>query len=88
MRLENPRFLKEYEFLEEDSYGMRRGIIDLLIIDDKQIIAIDYKLKNLDDEAYLKQLKGYYDYLKPKFEKKVRLFLYSLTDKALKEIKL
>jgi ATP-dependent helicase/nuclease subunit A len=88
MRLENPRFLKEYEFLEEDSYGMRRGIIDLLIIDDKQIIAIDYKLKNLDDEAYFKQLKGYYDYLKPKFEKKVRLFLYSLTDKALKEIKL
>jgi ATP-dependent helicase/nuclease subunit A len=88
MGLENPRFLKEYEFLEEDSYGVKRGIIDLLIIDDNQIIAIDYKLKNLDDEAYFKQLKGYHDYLKPKFEKKVRLFLYSLTDKALKEIRL
>jgi ATP-dependent helicase/nuclease subunit A len=86
--LENPRFLKEYEFLEEDSYGVRRGIIDLLIIDDNQVITIDYKLKNLDDEAYFRQLKGYYDYLNPKFEKKVRLFLYSLTDKALKEIRL
>ena len=84
--LKNPKFYREYEFYEETDQGVFRGIIDLLIIDDLKIVALDYKLKNIEDSAYKRQLMGYYNYLKTKSDKPVQLFLYSLTDRVLKEI--
>jgi hypothetical protein len=51
-----------------------------------KIVALDYKLKNIEDSAYKRQLMGYYNYLKTKSDKPVQLFLYSLTDRVLKEI--
>ena len=86
--LKNPKFYKEYEFYEETEAGQFRGIIDLLIIDESQIIVIDYKLSNIDDLAYTKQLKGYFNYLRNKTDKLVRVFLYSLTQRLLKEVNL
>ncbi len=85
-KLRNPKFYREYEFYEETDQGVFRGIIDLLIIDDLKIVALDYKLKNIEDSAYKRQLMGYYNYLKTKSDKPVQLFLYSLTDRVLKEI--
>ncbi len=84
--LKNPKYYKEYEFYEETNEGVFRGVIDLLIIDDFKIIALDYKLKNIEDSAYKRQLLGYYNYLRTKTNKPVQLFLYSLTNRVLKEI--
>ena len=54
---------------------------------DDYIDIIDYKLMNIDDSAYLKQLKGYEDYISKKTNKKIRLYLYSIIEGTYKEIK-
>ena len=85
-KLSKPKYFKEYEFYEEKEKGELRGIIDLLIIDETDLIVIDYKLRNIDDSHYEKQLRGYYNYLKDKTNKNIKVFLYSLTKALLKEI--
>jgi len=86
--LKNPRFFKEYEFYQDTNKQVYRGIIDLLIIDENQVIALDYKLKNIDDEAYYSQLRGYYKFLVTKIDKPINLYLYSLIDRVLKKVEL
>ena len=87
-KLSNPKFYQEYEFYEETGNVIYRGIIDLLIIADNQVITIDYKLKSIEDEAYEKQLLGYFKYLNKKINKPIKLLLYSLIDKRFKEVHL
>lgn len=41
------------------------------------IKIIDYKLKNINDDAYIKQLNGYKDYIEKLFNKKL-VFIYIL----------
>ena len=57
----------------------------MLMYEDK-IFIVDYKLKNIDDEAYIKQLSVYYDYVKSISDKDVKLYLYSILDNKVKEI--
>lgn len=73
-------FYKEFEFtyLEEDS--LKHGIIDLMIESNDEIIIIDYKLKNVLDEAYKKQLNGYKEVISKRSNKKIKLYLYSIID--------
>ena len=47
---------------------------------------IDYKLKNIEDEEYKKQLKIYREYIEDKTNKKVYTYLYSIRDNKLLEI--
>jgi ATP-dependent exoDNAse (exonuclease V) beta subunit len=84
--LNNPIFFKEYEFLDDIDGHMRSGIIDLLIEDDSNMIVIDYKLKNIDDEAYEKQINAYVNYLNKITDKQVKGYLYSLLNENLKQI--
>ena len=57
------------------------------MIEDKQnIYIIDYKLKNIKDENYIKQISGYKEYIKTKTNKNVKTYLYSILDKTLEEI--
>ena len=76
----NGVFYKEYEFtyLEDNTHS--HGIIDLLIEQPDKMIIIDYKLKNIDDENYNKQLNGYRKYIKEKTKKEVDCLLYSIQD--------
>ena len=76
----NGVFYKEYEFtyLEDNTHS--HGIIDLLIEQPDKMIIIDYKLKNIDDENYDKQLNGYRKYIKEKTKKEVDCLLYSIQD--------
>jgi ATP-dependent exoDNAse (exonuclease V) beta subunit len=67
---------------------IKRGIIDLLVIDDLYITIIDFKLKNINDLAYDSQLKGYYGFLKDKLKKPFRLYLYSIMNRDLKKVEL
>ena len=83
----NAKIYKEYEFLYEDVNGdNRHGIIDLMLEYEDNIKIIDYKLKNITDDAYVKQLNGYRDYIKMLSNKEVSIYLYSFTDGILKEI--
>ncbi|HIR48447.1 MAG TPA: UvrD-helicase domain-containing protein [Candidatus Faecimonas gallistercoris] len=87
MILENitGKFYPEYEFL--DSKEATHGIIDLVIEKEDKMIIIDYKLKNIDDDNYDKQLNGYREFLKKKTNKKVECFLYSIIDEKYRKIK-
>jgi len=86
--LKNPIFnnviniYKEYEFI----YNNRHGIIDLLLEYENEYKIVDYKLKNITDEAYIEQLKGYKEYIETITNKKVEVYLYSILDSLLTKI--
>lgn len=77
---------KEYEFIYTKEDTTYHGIIDLLLVYPNHISIIDYKLKNIDDEAYLKQLSGYLEYIKSITNKEVSIYLYSILDEELRKI--
>lgn len=78
---------KEYEFIYDEDNTTYHGIIDLMLEYQDNIKIIDYKLKNINDEAYIKQLNGYKDYIEKLFNKKTSIYLYSITLNTLEEIK-
>lgn len=78
---------KEYEFIYEEDNTTYHGIIDLMLEYQDNIKIIDYKLKNINDDAYIKQLTGYKDYIEKLFNKKTSIYLYSITLNTLEEIK-
>ena len=82
----NCKIYKEYEFMYEKDNISYHGIIDLMLIYDDHIDIIDYKLKNISDENYKKQLLGYKNYIENKLNKKVSTYLYSIFDESLLEI--
>ncbi len=73
--IKNDNLRHEYEFYDE--INEVHGIIDCLIIKNDEIIIVDFKLKNLDDEQYIKQLHVYRDYIKSISDKPIRLYLIS-----------
>lgn len=77
---------KEYEFIYQENNNSSHGIIDLLIEKETSLIIIDYKLKNIEDEAYDKQLNGYRKYIQEKTKKPVKCYLYSLLDEKYREV--
>ncbi len=77
---------KEYEFYTEIGEEQLHGIIDLMIEYEDEIKIVDYKLKQITDEAYQKQLQGYQSYIESITEKKVTTYLYSILDGTLEEI--
>lgn len=81
------KIYKEYEFLYQDGNEEKHGFIDLMLEYDDVVFLIDYKLKNIDDINYEKQLKGYQKYIEELVNKKVKLYLYSIIDGFYKEIK-
>ncbi len=77
------KIYKEYEFFYEENNENYHGIIDLLIEKENENIIIDYKLKNTQDDAYLKQLNGYKNYIENITNKKTKIYLYSILDEQL-----
>ena len=78
---------KEYEFIYDENNTTYHGIIDLMLEYQDNIKIIDYKLKNINDDAYIKQLNGYKNYIEKLFNKKTSIYLYSITLNTLEEIK-
>lgn len=76
----NSEFYQEYEFFFNESSKISHGIIDLFIVTPTKVILIDYKLKYVLDNAYLKQLKGYKEYLETQFTLPIETYLYSILD--------
>ncbi len=77
---------QEYEFYEMEDKELLHGIIDLMVEYEDAIYIVDYKLKQIDDDAYRKQLKGYQTYIEKITSKKVCTYLYSILDETLEQI--
>ena len=80
------KIIKEYEFYTNLDNEEKHGIIDLLLEYDDRIDLIDYKLKNITDDNYIKQLKGYQNYIETKVSKPVSIYLYSIIDGKFEQI--
>ena len=77
---------QEYEFIYEENSIEYHGVIDLMLEYNNYINIIDYKLKNITDDAYRNQLLGYKKYIETKTSKQVNLYLYSILDSKLVSI--
>ena len=71
---------KEFEFVYLDGLEEKHGFIDLMLEYQDHIDIIDYKMRNIDDENYLKQLYGYKKYIETINDKLVNVYLYSIVD--------
>ena len=77
---------KEYEFIYEEQNEIKHGFIDLMLEYENFINIIDYKMKNITDENYLKQLNGYKKYIESISSKSVNIYLYSILDNKLEKL--
>ena len=82
----NATIYQELEFIYNMNDEEYHGIIDLMLEYDDEIKVIDYKLKNINDEEYIKQLNVYYNYIKQVSNKKISLYLYSILNNEIKEL--
>ena len=74
---------KEYQYLIDG----QEGIIDLLLVYKDKIKIIDYKTKNIDDEAYNRQLNVYRSNIEKLFgSKDIKMYLLSIVDGTYKEV--
>ena len=76
----------EYEFEFKKNNTEYHGIIDLMLEYENNIDIIDFKLKNVNDENYIKQLNGYKDYIQNISNKNVNIYLYSIIDETMNQI--
>ena len=74
------KILKEYEFITYEDNTKLHGKIDLLLTGSTSAIIVDYKLRNVTDKAYLKQLTGYKKVIEKKLSLPVTCYLYSILD--------
>ena len=83
---ERNKYLREYAFTFKDNDIEYNGIIDLIIETPNNIYIVDYKLKNVTDDAYIKQLSIYNKFISTKSRKPITMILYSIIDEEIKEI--
>ena len=84
--ISNANIYKEYEFIYNKDNNEYHGIIDLMLEYDNHIDIIDYKLKGITDENYIKQLNGYKEYIEKISNKEVSIYLYSILDEKVLQI--
>ena len=84
--INNSIIYKEYEFIYTEENTEYHGIIDLMIEDENEIKIIDYKLNNIKDENYLKQLNGYKNYISKISNKDINIYLYSILSNTLEKL--
>jgi len=54
--------------------------------EDNSITIVDYKLKNINDIEYDRQVLGYKKYIENKTGKKTYAYLYSILDEVFREV--
>ena len=74
------KIYKEFQFIDDSD---TIGIIDCMLVYQDHIDIIDYKLKNVTDKAYLKQLQGYQKYIFNRTKKKTNIYLYSIINEEM-----
>ena len=84
--IDKARIFKEYEFsfISDKKY---HGIIDLLIEFEDRVLIIDYKLNDIENLEYIKQLSSYKEYIKSlNLNKEIHMYLFSFLEDKIKEI--
>ncbi|MGL4949534.1 MAG: UvrD-helicase domain-containing protein [Anaeroplasmataceae bacterium] len=76
--IEKAKVYKEHEFVYKNKDDNYHGIIDLLVEHEDKFLIIDYKLSNIDNDNYKKQLATYKEYVKSKSNKNVETYLLSI----------
>lgn len=71
--IKNDQIKKEFYFYDESTKS--EGFIDALIIKENEIDIIDYKIKNISDASYDKQLNSYRKYISSITNKPVKMYL-------------
>ena len=84
--LKSANIYKEYEFIYNSDNKEYHGIIDLMIEYEDKIDIIDYKLNNIKDENYLKQLNGYNEYISIISIKEISIYLYSVIGEKIEKL--
>ena len=84
--IKEAKVYQEHEFIYELEEEEKHGVIDLMLEYPNHIDIIDYKLKNILDEAYIKQLNGYREYINSISNKEVNLYLYSIIDEKYEKL--
>ena len=85
--LELAKTVKQFASNKKNRHDeIKHGFIDLMLEYDNHIDIIDYKMKNITDENYLKQLNGYKKYIEGISEKEVNIYLYSILDNTLQKL--
>ncbi len=76
----------EYAFSYEKDHNEINGVMDLVLETPDAFYIIDYKLSNIDDVAYQKQLNIYREYLKTITTKPIYTYLYSIYKNEFKKV--
>lgn len=84
--LDGVNIYKEYEFSYREDNVSYHGIIDLIIEYKDRIMIVDYKLNNIIDDIYFKQLESYKKYISKKSNKKIDIYLFSIISGTLEKI--
>ncbi len=84
-QIQDAEIYKEYEFIDQKE-STKHGIIDLLLVYENHADIIDYKLKQMTDMAYQKQLEGYRTYVESQTGKKTNIYLYSVLDEKFQKL--
>jgi len=85
-KINQAKIYKEYEFVYNVQNIDYHGVIDLILEYDDHIDIIDYKLKNITDDNYVKQLIGYKEFVMEKTKKITNIYLYSIFENDIKKI--
>ncbi len=77
---------KEFPFSFVTDTRRINGFIDLLIETNDKFLVIDYKLKNIQKEAYISQVQGYMRVIESMTNRPVEGYLYSLIDQTFERV--
>ena len=83
--VKNSQVRHEYRFYDEDN-GIQ-GYIDALIIKENEIDIVDFKLKNIDEIEYDKQLRVYKSYISKITDLPIRMYLLAALTGEVREVK-
>lgn len=83
--VKNSEILHEYKYFDEKNNV--NGVIDCIINKQDRVYIVDFKLKNILDEEYDKQLNLYKNYIQQITTKPIYTYLLSIIDGDIREVK-
>ena len=84
-KVTNSMCRREFHFFDEKNNT--EGFIDALIIKDDSVIIVDYKIKNIADSEYDKQLRTYKKYIAQITDKPIYMYLIAAVNGEIREVK-
>lgn len=83
--VKNDQIRHEFHFYDE--LNNVEGFIDALIVKENEIDIVDFKIKNISDKEYDKQLNVYKNFVKQYTDKEIKMFLLAAVSGEVREVK-